>query len=668
MWLRRLGVPSLFLAFLSLVSLSSVSSVEARLHAKQNVHRLMPTVIAQPQWKPDRIKRDLVDVCIDLSTIASLSPLLGGDLELCLCLKDLNVFLDAHVGLDSDVLGLRTVLTAMLGSAFESAPSCGRLPAHTHRACTTSNPCHYECNTGYQLIGTQCVCNGCLTPSPVPRPWKIRAVPPDVDLTLLLDADVGVAPQLNTLDNDHPGRCQSGVPFSSTSVPTQSSPFINPSPTNPTLSPPSASLPSCPRSSNSDHEGLLATLHNILVVDGPSLQGLLGDLSLSLEYRNSPSSDTSQSDLSTSINLVANSSTSLASLLVNLQTELYLAPLLDLTNHVVEGLVNCLAFPTVDDDLAGLLMQTLAASQSLLHHVQTLRTGLGTCGCRDELMNSLRSGKHMSKRSASCGPMDSAFGITLPPLGTKVDLGGPLNKAVLGLTDSLHLEPIVHPARAYPISRDLLSSSDSSAIDVDANPLADTRVDLGTSFNGLVVGLAHSLGFGGLIHSPGSSSSSPSSSATSNPTLTADALVDLITEINATRLDLGVVLDALIPSSSPVHDAAPGPPSTSDPDVLLMSILDLGADLDTNLSGLNTDLSLTGQLIAQVGHLNSLLIAYSELPGLEAGLFHAVSHALTGTSKLLDELSDLQVGLELQSSINAKPSKRSWSFPLFWLH
>ncbi|KAJ7088637.1 hypothetical protein C8R44DRAFT_533066, partial [Mycena epipterygia] len=32
------------------------------------------------------------------------------------------------------------------------------LPAHAHRACTNTDPCHYECDTGFTDEDGQCVC------------------------------------------------------------------------------------------------------------------------------------------------------------------------------------------------------------------------------------------------------------------------------------------------------------------------------------------------------------------------------------------------------------------------------------------------------------------------------------------------------------------------------
>ncbi|THU77057.1 hypothetical protein K435DRAFT_812795 [Dendrothele bispora CBS 962.96] len=46
--------------------------------------------------------------------IAELVPLLGSDAEICLRLKNLDIFLDAHANVQSDALGIRSKLAASL--------------------------------------------------------------------------------------------------------------------------------------------------------------------------------------------------------------------------------------------------------------------------------------------------------------------------------------------------------------------------------------------------------------------------------------------------------------------------------------------------------------------------------------------------------------------------
>ncbi|THU86482.1 hypothetical protein K435DRAFT_805065 [Dendrothele bispora CBS 962.96] len=90
--------------------------------------------------------------------VAELVPLLGSDAEICLRLKNPDIFFDAHANVRSDAFGIRSKLTASL------LP----LVSHAHRACKSSDPCYFECDSGYILVGHQCACNGCST-LPVPR-------------------------------------------------------------------------------------------------------------------------------------------------------------------------------------------------------------------------------------------------------------------------------------------------------------------------------------------------------------------------------------------------------------------------------------------------------------------------------------------------------------------
>ncbi|THU76034.1 hypothetical protein K435DRAFT_974608 [Dendrothele bispora CBS 962.96] len=105
------------------------------------------TTIAQRQWKPNRPKHDLL--CINLSVVAELVLLLGSDAELCLCLKDLDIFLDAYANVEPDALVFRSKLAASLLPLFNKhAPHCNPVPTHAHTTCKSSDPCHFDCDSG----------------------------------------------------------------------------------------------------------------------------------------------------------------------------------------------------------------------------------------------------------------------------------------------------------------------------------------------------------------------------------------------------------------------------------------------------------------------------------------------------------------------------------------
>ncbi|KAJ7750421.1 hypothetical protein DFH07DRAFT_775117 [Mycena maculata] len=126
-------------------------------------------------------KRDLIDVCVSIPSLtADLLSLLGLNIQLCLCLKDLNLYLDTLD--DVDLRGIaNTTIQALVGEQGDSA-KCAPLPPHAHRECTYGNPCAFQCDSGYTLQGGQCVSNS--GPSAIPRSLKPRAAP----ITTLKDA------------------------------------------------------------------------------------------------------------------------------------------------------------------------------------------------------------------------------------------------------------------------------------------------------------------------------------------------------------------------------------------------------------------------------------------------------------------------------------------------
>ncbi|KAF9531306.1 hypothetical protein CPB83DRAFT_874627 [Crepidotus variabilis] len=149
-----------------------------------------------------RMPRDLIDICINvkLDVIAEYTDLLGlGDLlgsgildaksRLCLCLKDLNIYLDTHNELKGliQLLGRDTVY-ALINAVINTSPNAQQchLPPHAHRTCDSNSPCHWECDKGYTRKGDTCVCafpntlcngqcgNFPFCPSAVPKPPKKR--------------------------------------------------------------------------------------------------------------------------------------------------------------------------------------------------------------------------------------------------------------------------------------------------------------------------------------------------------------------------------------------------------------------------------------------------------------------------------------------------------------
>ncbi|KAL0064551.1 hypothetical protein AAF712_008496 [Marasmius tenuissimus] len=181
------GLISTFLLFSSLSFLPSVFATRRR-HSKDP----KDAIIASRQWRPQPVARALLDVCVNLNVVLppGLKQLLTGNIDLCLCLKDLDIFLDAKVK-DLGVLGglldvpfLRILLNDLLR---QSGKDCS-LPDHAHFVCTNSDPCHFDCDEGFTRVGDQCVCappkklcqgqcvsspNAC-DPSAVPRSLRSR--------------------------------------------------------------------------------------------------------------------------------------------------------------------------------------------------------------------------------------------------------------------------------------------------------------------------------------------------------------------------------------------------------------------------------------------------------------------------------------------------------------
>ncbi|KAF9562041.1 hypothetical protein CPC08DRAFT_393973 [Agrocybe pediades] len=171
----RLSTLTLFLSTFAIFSslVTQVSSVQAHVFSRQRGHNRLPAPQALSS-RQHRIARDLIDVCINvnvdllanatqlLGLQSLLGPLnLGGDIYLCLCLKDLELYVETNDQLEALVglLGVDTVC-ALISGLINTSPQAQQctFPQHAHHTCTTADPCHYECDPPYVLEGRSCVC------------------------------------------------------------------------------------------------------------------------------------------------------------------------------------------------------------------------------------------------------------------------------------------------------------------------------------------------------------------------------------------------------------------------------------------------------------------------------------------------------------------------------
>ncbi|KAJ7040710.1 hypothetical protein C8F04DRAFT_225444 [Mycena alexandri] len=146
-----------------------------------------------------REPRDLIDICVVIpNLVVDVLNLLGLGADVCLCLKDLDLYLRANV-----TASLQQQTIANVKAAIGKAPNsgqCNSLPAHAQRQCSVVNPCAFICVDGYTLDSESqmCVCsapntecNGKCGPpvagcgaSAVSRSLKSRSTP----ITTLRDA------------------------------------------------------------------------------------------------------------------------------------------------------------------------------------------------------------------------------------------------------------------------------------------------------------------------------------------------------------------------------------------------------------------------------------------------------------------------------------------------
>ncbi|KAG6860318.1 hypothetical protein C0995_012714 [Termitomyces sp. Mi166 len=130
------------------------------LTAKRATHKnFTPEVIAQRQY---HVRRDLIDLClnVDASAVAPILQLinpLAANIRLCLCVKDLDIFLNSDIGV---------LLGGLLGSPdglLTKLKLLCNFPTHSHRLCVAGNPCAYECDPPYVKEGDKCICKQPLT-------------------------------------------------------------------------------------------------------------------------------------------------------------------------------------------------------------------------------------------------------------------------------------------------------------------------------------------------------------------------------------------------------------------------------------------------------------------------------------------------------------------------
>ncbi|KIM43708.1 hypothetical protein M413DRAFT_387205 [Hebeloma cylindrosporum] len=176
-----------------------------------------PYALARREHKPSpapqvltsrqhRVVRDLLDVCINLNVnlLADASQLLGlgsllgpldalANIQLCLCLKDLDIYLDTNDEIQV-LVGLlgKNAISALITALINTSPEAQQctFPPNAHHTCNNVDPCHYECDSHFVRSGDTCVCappyitcngvcdlfpQGCS--SAVPRALKARSAP-----------------------------------------------------------------------------------------------------------------------------------------------------------------------------------------------------------------------------------------------------------------------------------------------------------------------------------------------------------------------------------------------------------------------------------------------------------------------------------------------------------
>ncbi|KAJ7217394.1 hypothetical protein B0H12DRAFT_339807 [Mycena haematopus] len=171
--------PALITAFLPLVS--------AHARPGGSLHSSHSRSLSRLQYHQPR---DLLNLCVNIpeTIIDVLGPdgiinilgaggvlngLLGIDLDVCLCIDNLDIYLKANVNVTTNGQALAAI-NALIDDADNTNAQCDALPAHATRRCTTANPCGFDCTPPYTLSydGTQCHCYSC--PSSAARSMKSR--------------------------------------------------------------------------------------------------------------------------------------------------------------------------------------------------------------------------------------------------------------------------------------------------------------------------------------------------------------------------------------------------------------------------------------------------------------------------------------------------------------
>ncbi|KAG5645689.1 hypothetical protein DXG03_005527 [Asterophora parasitica] len=118
--------------------------------------------LAKRQYKAPR---EIIDVCVAVSgdvfgsIVGTLLPPSALNLEVCLCLNDLNLWVEASVaGRVLNLLLGRVRLLAALNTLLSEAGEECKFPSKAHRVCVQDEPCAFECEDGYSNVDGECVC------------------------------------------------------------------------------------------------------------------------------------------------------------------------------------------------------------------------------------------------------------------------------------------------------------------------------------------------------------------------------------------------------------------------------------------------------------------------------------------------------------------------------
>ncbi|KZT57972.1 hypothetical protein CALCODRAFT_517057 [Calocera cornea HHB12733] len=101
-------------------------------------------------------------IITDLLDLLSLGLPLGitGEVDVCLCLSALPLFLTANVDAAAAVsIAGDNAVSAVLEAAINRIAGGNKCqyPPHSKSVCTAETPCGYQCDTGYHQVGNQCL-------------------------------------------------------------------------------------------------------------------------------------------------------------------------------------------------------------------------------------------------------------------------------------------------------------------------------------------------------------------------------------------------------------------------------------------------------------------------------------------------------------------------------